>query len=113
MAVDSEHWKQVERLLGELSRGEKAQLLQWVARDLGDAHPGIHSDPSVCGGAATIVRTRVPVWLLEQARRLGMSEAELLQSYPSLRAEDLANAWAYVRSHRAEIDREIDENEAA
>ena len=111
--MGSEPWKQVERLLGELNRGEKAQLLQWVARDLGDAHPGIQTEPSVCGGAATIVRTRIPVWLLEQARRLGMSEAELLQAYPSLRAEDLANAWAYVRSHREEMDREISENEAA
>jgi uncharacterized protein (DUF433 family) len=111
--VDSEHWKEVERLLRELSRGEKAQLLQWVAKDLGDAQPGIESAPGVCGGSATIVRTRIPVWVLEQARRLGMSEAELLRSYPSLRAEDLANAWAYVRSHRDEIDREIVENEAA
>jgi uncharacterized protein (DUF433 family) len=111
--MDSEHWKEVERLLRELSRGEKAQLLQWVAKDLGDAQPGIESAPGVCGGSATVVRTRIPVWVLEQARRLGMSEAELLRSYPSLRAEDLANAWAYVRSHRDEIDREIVENEAA
>ena len=29
-----------------------------------------------------------------------------------LRAEDLANAWAYVRSHRDEIERQIAENEA-
>ncbi len=111
--MNSEHLKEVERLLRELSRGEKAQLLQWVVRDLGDAHPGIESEPSVCGGSATIVRTRIPVWVLEQARRLGMSEAKLLGAYPSLRAEDLANAWAYVRSHREEIDREIVENEAA
>ena len=111
--MDSEHWKEVERLLGGLSRGEKARLLQWVVKDLGDAHPGIESEPSVCTGSATIVRTRIPVWLLEQARRLGTSEADLLRSYPSLRAEDLANAWAYVRSHREEIEREIVENEAA
>jgi uncharacterized protein (DUF433 family) len=111
--VDSERLKEVERLLGELSRGEKAQLLQWVVRDLGDAHPGIESEPAVGGGAATIVRTRIPVWVLEQARRLGMSESELLRAYPSLRAEDLANAWAYVRGHREEIAREIAENEAA
>jgi uncharacterized protein (DUF433 family) len=111
--VHDEHMKEVERLLGALSRGEKAQLLQWVARDLGDAHPGIESEPAICGGSATIVRTRIPVWVLEQARRLGMTEAELLRSYPSLRAEDLANAWTYVRSHRAEIEREILENEAA
>ena len=111
--MESERLKEVERLLRELSRGEKAQLLQWVVRDLGDAHPGIESEASVCGGAATIVRTRIPVWVLEQARRLGMSEAELLRAYPSLRAEDLANAWAYVRGHREEIAREIAENEAA
>jgi uncharacterized protein (DUF433 family) len=111
--VNSEHLKEVERLLRELSRGEKAQLLQWVVRDLGDAHPGIESEPSICGGSATIVRTRIPVWLLEQARRLGTTEAELLRLYPSLRAEDLANAWAYLRSHREEIEREIIESEAA
>jgi len=111
--VDSEHWKEVERLLGELSRGEKAKLLQWVVRDLGDAQLGIESEPAICGGSVTIVRTRIPVWVLEQARRLGMNEADLLRSYPSLRAEDLANAWAYVRNHREEIEREIAENEAA
>jgi hypothetical protein len=44
---------------------------------------------------------------------VGTSEADLLHSYPSLRAEDLAHAWAYVRSHREDIEREIVENEAA
>jgi uncharacterized protein (DUF433 family) len=53
------------------------------------------------------------VWLLVQATRLGTSEADLLRSYPTLRAEDLANAWAYARAHREEIEREIAENEAA
>jgi uncharacterized protein (DUF433 family) len=84
-----------------------------VARDLGDAFPGIDSDPAVSGGEACIVRTRIPVWVLVQARRLGTSEADLLRSYPTLRAEDLANAWAYYRSHREEIERQIAENEAA
>jgi len=96
-----------------LTRGEKAQLLQWVARDIGDSFPGIESTPGVCGGEPCIVRTRIPVWVLEQLRRQGVSEAELLQSYPTLRAEDLANAWAYVRAHRGEIDGQIRENEEA
>ena len=82
-------------------------------RDLGDAFPGIESSPDVCGGEPCIVRTRIPVWLLVQARRLGTSEAELLRAYPSLRAEDLANAWAYSRTHRDEIERQILDNEAA
>ena len=95
-----------------LSRSEDAQVLPWTARDLGDAFPGIESRPGVCGGEPCIVRTRIPVWVLEQARRLGTSEAELLRSYPTLRAQDLANAWAFVRSHRDEITRQIEANEA-
>jgi uncharacterized protein (DUF433 family) len=102
-----------EEILARLSRAEKAQVLQWVARDLGDAFPGIESRPGVCGGEPCIVRTRIPVWVLEQARRLGATEAELLQIYPTLRAEDLANAWGYVRSHRVEIADQIGMNAAA
>ena len=105
--------QEVEKLLSAMTRAEKAQLLQWVVRDLGDAFPGIESTPGVCGGAPCIVRTRIPVWVLEQYRRLGASEADLLRSYPTLRAEDLVNAWAYVRSHRDEIEQQIHENEAA
>lgn len=100
-----------EALLSRLTRAEKAQLLQWIVRDLGDAFPGIESKPNVAGGAACLVRTRIPVWVLEQARRLGSSEADLLLAYPSLRAEDLANAWGYVRSHLEEINGLIAENE--
>jgi uncharacterized protein (DUF433 family) len=105
--------EQVEKLLPKLSRSEKARLLRDVVQDLGDAFPGIESTPGVCGGEPCIVRTRVPVWVLEQARRLGSSEADILRSYPTLRAEDLANAWAYMRAHKKEIDRQIRENEAA
>jgi uncharacterized protein (DUF433 family) len=101
-----------EELLAKMSRAEKAQVLLWAARDLGDAFPGIESRPGVCGGEPCVVRTRIPVWVLEQARRLGTSEAELLRIYPTLRAEDLANAWAFVRSHREEIIRQIEANEA-
>jgi uncharacterized protein (DUF433 family) len=90
---------------------EKAQLLQWVARDLGDAFPGVESIPNVCGGEPCIVRSRIPVWLLEQVRRLGTSEAGLLQAYPTLRAQDLANAWNYVWAHPEEIDQQIRDNE--
>lgn len=104
---------EVEKLLTELSPAEKAQVIQWAARELGDAFPGVESLPGVCGGEPCIVRTRIPVWLLEQARRSGVNEADLLRCYPTLRAEDLGNAWAYVRAHRAEIEQQIRENEAA
>jgi uncharacterized protein (DUF433 family) len=103
--------QEAEQLLSGMTRAEKAQLLQWVVRDLGDAFPGIQSTPGVCGGEPCIVRSRIPVWVLVQARRLGTSEADLLRSYPTLRAEDLANAWAYARQHRDEIEQQIRDNE--
>ena len=105
--------EEAEKLLSTLSRAEKAQVLQWVARDLGDAFPGVESRPDVCGGEPCVVRTRIPVWLLQRALELGTTEAQLLAVYPTLRAEDLANAWAYARSHRDEIRQQITDNENA
>ena len=105
--------EQTEKLLARLTRAEKAQVLQWVARDLGGAWAGVESRPEVSGGEACIVRTRIPVWLLVRARQLGTTEAELLRAYPALTAEDLTNAWAYYRSNREEIEAEIEANETA
>ena len=34
---------------------------------------------------ALFPRTRIPVWLLERYRRLGVTERDLLDSYPTLR----------------------------
>ena len=74
---------------------------------------GIESRPGVMGGDPCIAGTRIPVWLLVQARRLGSTEAELRKAYPRLSAEDLTNAWAYYRSNRDEIEQQITENETA
>jgi uncharacterized protein (DUF433 family) len=105
--------EEAQKLLSRMTPGEKAQLLRRLAQESQDAYPGIDTIAGLCGGEPVIVRTRIPVWLLEQARRLGSSEADLLRLYPGLHAEDLASAWAYVRSHRDEIDRQIRENESA
>jgi len=80
---------------------------------LQEAEQGIEADPTICDDEPRIVRTRIPVWVLVQARKLGTSEAEILRAYPTLRAEDLTNAWAYYRGHRDEIEQQIQENEAA
>lgn len=103
--------QETEKLISRMTRAEKTQVLQWIVRDLGDAFPGIDMHSDVAGGAACIVRTRIPIWVLEQARSLGATDVHLLQAYPSLRAEDLANAWAYVRTHPDEIAQLIAENE--
>jgi uncharacterized protein (DUF433 family) len=109
--MDTAH--EAERLLREMTRAEKAQLLQRIVQDLGDAFPGVESRPDVCGGEACIVRTRIPVWVLVRARQGGVTEADLLLSYPTLRAEDLTNAWAYSRAYQEEIEQQIRENEEA
>lgn len=105
--------EEAEQLLARMTRAEKAELLQSVVRDLGDAFPGIERTPDVCGGDACIVRTRIPVWALVVLRQQGASDGEILQAYPSLRAEDLASAWAFERVHRQDIQREISEHEEA
>ncbi len=60
--------QELEQLLETMNRAEKAQLLQRIVRDLGDSFPGIESNPLVCGGEPCIVRIRIPVWVLVQAR---------------------------------------------
>jgi len=64
-------------------------------------------------GCACVVRTRIPIWSLEYAKRNGISEAQLLFDYPSLRAADLVNAWTYFTLNRLEIEKEIQENLSA
>lgn len=103
----------VRELITELSPGEKAETLQWLLRLTGQASPGIESTAGVCGGEPCLLRTRIPVWVLVQARKLGSSESEILRAYPSLRAQDLSNAWSYYDLHPAEVDRQIAEHEAA
>jgi len=103
----------VKAQVASLSPGELAELLQGMGCQLAETHPGIENTPDVCGGEACIAQTRIPVWLLERARQLGSSEVDILRAYPSLRAQDLVNAWAYVNTHRNEIEQQIRENEEA
>lgn len=103
--------EKVREMLPTMLPSEKAQVLQWLARDMGGAFPGIESIPAVLGGEPCIVRIRIPVWLLVQARKLGSTEADLLKVYPALRAEDLTNAWSYYYAHKQEIEQQIRENE--
>ncbi len=100
-------------LLNSLPEGEKELILKWAVEELSGAFPGIDSRPEVCRGEPCVIRTRIPVWILEQARRLGATGQILVANYPTLRAEDLQNARAYARAHAREIDSQIRENEAA
>lgn len=75
--------------------------------------PGIYKTPDVCGGSACVGRSRIPVWVLESYRRLGATDAWVLQNYPTLTADQLAQATAYAREHQPEMDEEIRENDEA
>ena len=43
---------------------------------------------------------------------MGVIKEKLLQNFPTLRAQDLSNAWAYYEANKAEINTEIEENNA-
>ena len=53
--------ERVRELLAELIPGKKAQIPQWLLRDLTSAFPRVESSPDVAGGEACLVRTRIPV----------------------------------------------------
>ena len=72
-----------------MTRGENAELLQHIVRDLGDAYPGINLTDGGCQ------------W--RSAHRL----------HAGLRAENLAHTWAFLRAHRDQNDAQIRDNEAA
>jgi uncharacterized protein (DUF433 family) len=105
--------QELENQLLTLTASEKAQIIQTLMQTLGNDSRGIIKTPGVCGGAACITNTRIPVWTIVEARSLGYSEADLLTSYPSLTATDLPQAWIYAAAHPEEIATAIQVNEAA
>ena len=88
--------KELEPQLLALSDDEKAQVVQLLSQGKITPWRGIEKNPGVCGGSACIAGTRITVWGLVEARRIGYSEADLLTSYRLLSATDIANAWVKV-----------------
>jgi uncharacterized protein (DUF433 family) len=71
----------------------------------------IRKTPGVIGGDACIGNRRIAVWMLVQARQLGLSDEQLLQDYePPLTQAELDAAWDYYEKNREEIDRAIRDN---
>lgn len=104
--------KELEPQLLALSDSEKHCVVQLLSRPKTNPLLGIEKTPGVCGGSACIAGTRITVWGLVESQRIGYSEADLLTSYPTLSATNLANAWAYAAAFPAEIEAEIAENNA-
>lgn len=62
----------------------------------------ISVDPLVCHGKACIKGTRIMVSVILDNLAAGLTDAELLKSYPSLMIDDIKAAVAYA----AELSRE-------
>src|SRR5436305_1536468 len=74
--------------------------------------PLIRKTPGVIGGDACIGNRRIAVWMLVQARQLGISDEQLLNDYePPLTQAELDAAWDYYEKHREEIDQAIRDND--
>jgi uncharacterized protein (DUF433 family) len=103
----------LEPRLQRLAQGWRARedLERLVAED--QTRDRIIKTPDVCGGDARIKNTRLSVWGLEEWRRLGWSDAKILDAYPQLKREDLAAAWAYAEQHPDEIEGAIRANQEA
>lgn len=56
----------------------------------------ISVDPNVCHGKVCIAGTRVMVTVVLDNLADGVAEADILKSYPTLRAEDIRAAVAYA-----------------
>ena len=99
--------QELQTQLLSLSSIERSNLIQFLTHSLEAPWQGICKTPGVMGGEACVRDTRIPVWLLVSYTRLGLSEAKLLDNYPTLTAKDLVNAWSYASAYTDEIDRAI------
>ena len=74
----------------------------------------IQKTPGKCGGRACIRTTRIPVWSLVVAHRLGVTDSQLLHYFVTpLTSADVQTAWAYYEQNVEEIETDIRDNETA
>lgn len=65
---------------------------------------------NISNGTAYIKGTRIPVWVVVEARKLGLEDASILTCYPTISQDDLLVAWDYYNIHVDEIELELHEN---
>jgi uncharacterized protein (DUF433 family) len=103
-------FQEVESVISKMTLLQQSKLLYTLSKNLAEVFPGIEKIHNVCGGSACIIRTRIPIWTLVSFKKLGMNDINLLKSYPTLRQQDLNNAWAYYKANKKEINQDIKEN---
>jgi uncharacterized protein (DUF433 family) len=50
------------------------KIVEWMVQEVADVFSGINCRPGVCGVEPCIVWARIPVLVLERARRMGASK---------------------------------------
>lgn len=78
-----------------------------LGRGVETRHPYIWRKKGVCGGVPVIKHTRIPVSLIAELERHGMSVDEIIADYPHLNHAQVFGALSYYYAHKKEIDREI------
>ena len=71
----------------------------------------IKKTPGVCGGRACVGNTRIPVWMLINFFQQGVTDEDMIRAYPALTVDHLNLVREYYKTHRAEIDRDIREQD--
>lgn len=102
----------LENQLHTLTPARKATVLQTLTQTLGNGSRGITKTEGVCSKEACIAGTRIPVWLLVESARQGVSESQMLNDYPHINAADLVNVWAYAEAYPEEIEAAISRQDA-
>ena len=75
--------------------------------------PLIRKTPGVIGGDACVGNRRIAVWMLVEARNVGVSDEQLLTDYdPPLTRAELDAAWRYAAAYPAEIAQALREHDA-
>jgi uncharacterized protein (DUF433 family) len=64
----------------------------------------ITNNPEILRGKPIIRGTRVPVFLIADFVRNGMTPAEVIEDYPELSVEDVEAAVAFVASEQARTE---------
>ena len=102
------------KLIEQLSPEDKLTIfaqLSTIIFQQDEAEGGIVKTEGICGGSARIANTRIPVSGIVESKRLGMTDEEILEAYPTLRLADIEQALLYYAKNRTEIEAELNEEE--
>ncbi len=105
--------QELETQIQTLTPIEKAQVLQLLLQTSSTTSRSITKTAGVMGGDACLANTRLPVWLFVDLHNQGATDADILKLYPHLSAADLVNVWVYAHANPEEIEKALQEQEAA